>query len=240
MTRADPTLGGRLHDLALALLNATLMLAVLLVFGVWLLLGRMQDFTAETVGAVAENVSGDLRTRLDTQTNLVAGTLERFNALEDRLTDTAERLTSTSADADQAAAAELAGLRAELQSLNESLNAEETGSTGVAAASTANPDVIQTQARLSALETQIKNALDESKTKANTIDSKAASEVNALREDVQRLTATLQDTQSGLAALRQETSGSLRGALHQLLLDLAGRMAPSPPSSPPSLTTTEG
>ena len=228
MSGTRPTFASRLRDLALALLNATLMLAVLLVFGAWLLLGRVQDFAAETVGAVAETVGSDLRARLDMQAGRVAEALDRVTTLDDRLVETAEHLRSAPGTADQAVAAELAGLRADLRRLNESFAAAETGSNTVGAASTASPDPMRTQARLTALETRITATLDETSTRALTLDSDLAAEVAALRTDLQDLTAALRVMQDGLVALRQETSGTMRGALRQLFLDLADRVAPPP------------
>jgi hypothetical protein len=51
----DITFGSRMRDLALALLNATLLLAVLLVFGLWLLIGRVQTLAADTAAAVVND-----------------------------------------------------------------------------------------------------------------------------------------------------------------------------------------
>lgn len=218
MTENRATFASRLRDLALALLNATLMLAVLLVFGAWLLLGRVQTFTAETVGAVAENVGDDLRTRLESQTTRVSDALERVATFDDRLTEVANRVIDAPAAADQAAAAELARLRDDVTTLNATLNALDLSSEA--------PELAEASARLATLETQLTSTLDRTGDSARNLDSRTAEEVNALRQDVQTLTVALQDIQSGLATLRQETSGSLRGALRQLFLDLADRVAP--------------
>lgn len=228
MTEARVSFASRLRDLALALLNATLMLAVLLVFGAWLLLGRVQDFAAETVGAVAETVGGDLRTRLDTQTTRVSDALARVSTLEDRMGDATQRLTTAPAAADPATAQELAQLRDAVQALNGTL--ADRGREATA------PELAETRARLSALEGQLTDQIEKSRDRAQSLDTQTAAEIKALRTEVQSLTATLQDIQTGLTTLRQDTSGSLRRALQQLFLDLAHRIAP-PGASPP---TTEG
>ena len=224
MTARRPTFGTRLRDLALALLNATLMLGVLLVFGAWLLLGRVQDFTAETVSAVAENVGEDLRSRLESQTARASEAIERVATLDERLSAEVNRIVNAPAAIDQAAAAELAGLRDDVQALNLTLDSAVTPADA--------PDLDDTRARLDTLEAQLSARLEDTRDAARDLDTKTAAEIEALRNDVQVLTTTLQDLQTGLAALRAETSGSLRGALHQLFLDLADRVAPPGAHSP--------
>ncbi|MEM6596192.1 MAG: hypothetical protein AAF672_15500 [Pseudomonadota bacterium] len=92
MNTTPPRLGPRMRDLGLALLNATLLLAVLLVFGIWLLLGRIQDFAADTVGAIADNVGADMRQRIATQANTTAATVERVRDLDTRLLAALDRI----------------------------------------------------------------------------------------------------------------------------------------------------
>ncbi|MEM7073776.1 MAG: hypothetical protein AAGA28_15295 [Pseudomonadota bacterium] len=216
MTDQGPTFGSRLRDLALALLNATLMLAVLLVFGAWLLLGRVQDFAADTVGAVADTVGDDLRTRLETQTTRVSGAIDRVAALDGQLAETAERIASgpQAADAtDAAVVADLTDLRAEIGALRAALDTA--------------PDAAQDPAigaRLDALETGVDTALTRTRSAVQAADSKTAEEIALLRQDVRALTGTLNGMRDGLAALRQETSGTMRSAVHRLLLDLADQV----------------
>jgi hypothetical protein len=60
----DRSLGSQLGQMALALVNATLMVAVLLVFGLWLLIGRAQDFATDTARAAAEAVGSEAQGRI--------------------------------------------------------------------------------------------------------------------------------------------------------------------------------
>jgi hypothetical protein len=109
----ERTLSSRLGQLALALVNATLVLAVLLVFGLWLLLGRAQGFAADTARAAASAIGIDL----EAQKDQASATLSRLATVEARLTDAATR----AAAGDSAAQTELAALRGEVRALTEAV-----------------------------------------------------------------------------------------------------------------------
>lgn len=119
----EVTFAGRLRTLALALLNATLMLAVVLVFGLWLLIGRVQGFAADTAAAAANAIGTDLRERAGAQVTAASGAIERLRGIEARLDTVAARAQG----ADSAAAAEIAGLRGDVQALTASLDRIGTG-----------------------------------------------------------------------------------------------------------------
>lgn len=119
----DITFGSRMRDLALALLNATLLLAVLLVFGLWLLIGRVQTLAADTAAAAATAIGSDLKGRLSTEIDGLNAALTRIGGLEGRIGETVTRACS----ADGAAVAELAALRGEVQVLNGNIAAVRTG-----------------------------------------------------------------------------------------------------------------
>jgi len=103
------TFGSRLRTLGLALLNATLLLAILLVMAAALLVARVQhlaDTATEAVGAVTDKA----RTTIAEDIPKVTDTLAR-------LTDLQGRLDAAMVGADTATAAELAALRGEVQVL---------------------------------------------------------------------------------------------------------------------------
>jgi hypothetical protein len=106
----QPTFWSRLRQLALALLNATLLLAVLLVFAAWLLLGRVQHFAIDTATAIAP----DLRARLESQITETQTALTKLRDLDDALKT---RITT----ADAATAAQLQALRGDVQALTAKL-----------------------------------------------------------------------------------------------------------------------
>jgi hypothetical protein len=105
----DRTLGSQLGQLALALVNATLLLGVLLVFGLWLLLGRAQDFAADTARAAA----GELGERLAERAAGLDTAIAELGTLQDRLSAAVARVGS----AESPAATELAALRNDVQAL---------------------------------------------------------------------------------------------------------------------------
>ena len=105
----DRTLGSQLGQLALALVNATLLLAVLLVFGLWLLLGRAQDFASDT----AEAVAGNLGERMAEQAAGLDAAIANLATLEDRVTAAIDRLGT----AQSPAVTELAALRTDIKTL---------------------------------------------------------------------------------------------------------------------------
>jgi hypothetical protein len=110
---ADRTLGSQLGRMALALVNATLMLAVLLVFGLWLLIGRAQDFAADTARAAAGVIGDEAQGRIAERAASMEAAMTRLATLENRVTEAIDR----SGTADGPAVAELAGLRADVQAL---------------------------------------------------------------------------------------------------------------------------
>jgi hypothetical protein len=114
---ADRTIGSQLGQLALALVNATLMLAVLLVFGLWLLLGRAQDFATDTARAAAAAIGADLGGAVAGQAASLKATVGRLSTLDDQLRDAAARAGTV----DSAAATELAALRGDVQALTEAV-----------------------------------------------------------------------------------------------------------------------
>lgn len=112
------TLGQTLRQLGLALLNATLLLAVLLVFGTWLLIGRVQHFAADTAEAAATALGADLKDQMAGQTASLGATLDRLSTLDAQLSDAIARAGS----GDSAAVAQLTGLRSDVQTLTVSLD----------------------------------------------------------------------------------------------------------------------
>jgi hypothetical protein len=108
----------QLGQLALALVNATLMLAVLLVFGLWLLVGRVQTFAAETAQAAAGAVGSDLGKQLADRAESLDAALAGLATLDTRVGDAIARAGT----ADGPAVAELAGLRTDVQALTTTVN----------------------------------------------------------------------------------------------------------------------
>jgi hypothetical protein len=103
----------QLGQLALALLNATLLLAVLLVFGLWLLIGRAQDFAADTARAAAGVVGSDLGEQVAERAASLDAALANLTTLDTRVGDAITRAGT----ADGPAVAELAALRTDVQAL---------------------------------------------------------------------------------------------------------------------------
>ena len=110
---AERSFASQIGQLALALLNATLVLAVLLVFGLWLLLGRAQDFAADTAQAAAGAVGADLGERITERAAALDAALARLATLEARVGEAVARAGT----ADGPAVAELAALRSDVQAL---------------------------------------------------------------------------------------------------------------------------
>ncbi|MGL4281894.1 MAG: hypothetical protein ACRCS0_16155 [Albidovulum sp.] len=111
---AEPGFAARAKALCLALLNATLLLAVLLVFGLWLLLGRAQHFAADTAAIAASVAGAELREKAQAQIAWLGAAAEGIKGIEARI----DGAMSKVAAGDSAAATELQGLRADVQGLN--------------------------------------------------------------------------------------------------------------------------
>lgn len=107
------SLRSQLGQLALALLNATLLLVVLLVFGLWLLIGRAQDFAANTVGAAAGVVGADLGEQLAGRAAVLDDAIASIATLEGRI-DAAIAKAGTN---EGPVLTELGALRTEVQAL---------------------------------------------------------------------------------------------------------------------------
>jgi hypothetical protein len=106
---ADRSFASQLGQLALALVNATLMLAVLLVFGLWLLMARAQDFAVDTARAAA----GALEAGLADRVSGLDAAMSRLATLEDRL----DAAVARAGTAEGPAVAELGALRTDVQAL---------------------------------------------------------------------------------------------------------------------------
>lgn len=106
---ADRSFASQLGQLALSLVNATLMLAVLLVFGLWLLIGRAQDFAVDTARAAA----GELQEGLATRVAGLEAAMSRLATLEDRL----DAAIARAGTAEGPAVAELGALRTDVRAL---------------------------------------------------------------------------------------------------------------------------
>ncbi len=149
-------LKSRLGQLALAVLNATLLLAVLLVFGLWLLFGRVQGFATDTARAAAAAMGETL----DDRANGLAATLDSLSTLDTRIS------------------AAIAG--------------------------------------------------------AGSTDRPALAELSALRADVQGLTAAVGALNAAATGLRAQPVTAISDTLHLILLDLAARLGPASPPTPPA------
>ncbi len=123
------TLKSRLGQLALALLNATLLLAVLLVFGLWLLIGRVQGFATDTAqaaaGAMGEQLDGKLGDRVDS----LQATLDSLSTLDTRI----GAAIAGAGTADRPALAELTALRTDVQGLTAAVSALNATAAGLRA-----------------------------------------------------------------------------------------------------------
>lgn len=209
----QPTFRSRLRNLALALLNATLMLAVLLVFGAFLLLGRVQDFAADTMAQTVETVGVDVTDRMAAQAAEVSAVINQIK-------DVDVRLKASAAAADSATAEEIAGLRADVQGLTGAL------------------DGLREEARDGVVSSDVSVLLDQMKeidlglqAKAAALDTATAGEIAGLRTDVQALTGILTQTRDGVAGLRETLGQALRTGLKDLLIDIANRIDPIPPTN---------
>lgn len=109
----DPTFASRLRALALALLNATLLLAIILVIVALLLVSRVQKLADTAAGALG-SVTEEARATVAVNLPKVGEALERLKGLEARL----EVALAGENLADTATVAELAALRAEVQALS--------------------------------------------------------------------------------------------------------------------------
>lgn len=105
-----PTLAGRLKALGLALLNATLLLAIVLVVALVLLAGRIQRLAETATGALGD-VAEDARALAARTMPQVAETAVRLDDLNDRIDLALAKGTDTGT------AAELAALRTDVQAL---------------------------------------------------------------------------------------------------------------------------
>jgi hypothetical protein len=110
---SDRTLGSQLGQVALALVNATLMLVVLVVFGLWLLLGRAQDFAADTARAAVGVVGSDLGGKVAERAASLDAALAGLTTLEARMGEAIARAGTT----DSPAVTELGALRTDVQAL---------------------------------------------------------------------------------------------------------------------------
>jgi hypothetical protein len=110
---SDRTLGSQLGQMALALVNATLMLAVLVVFGLWLLLGRAQDFAADTARAAVGVTGSDLGEKVAERAASLDAALAGLTTLEARVSEAIARAGTT----DSPAVTELVALRTDVQAL---------------------------------------------------------------------------------------------------------------------------
>jgi prophage DNA circulation protein len=111
-------MGSQLGQMALALVNATLMLAVLLIFGLWLLLGRAQDFAADTARAAAGVVGSELGEKVAERAASLDAALANLTTLEARLGDAIARAGT----ADGPAVTELAALRTDIRALTSAVD----------------------------------------------------------------------------------------------------------------------
>ncbi|QYZ71369.1 hypothetical protein [Neotabrizicola shimadae] len=114
----DRTFGQTFRQLALAMLNATLLLAVLLVFGTWLLIGRVQHFATDTAEAAATALGADLKGQMTGEVATLSATLENLSTLDARLSD----VIAKAGTGDSAAVAQLTGLRTDVQTLTASVD----------------------------------------------------------------------------------------------------------------------
>lgn len=111
------TFGSQLGQFALALVNATLMLAVLLVFGLWLLLGRAQDFAADTARAAAGAIGNEAGGRIAERVATLDKAMTTLATLEVRVNEAIARAATLAGTANSPAVAELGALRGEVQAL---------------------------------------------------------------------------------------------------------------------------
>jgi hypothetical protein len=123
----ERSLGSQLGQLALALLNATLLLAALLVFGLWLLLGRAQDFAAETAGAAAEAIGDAAGGQIADRVATLDDTLTKLATLDNRVSEAVSRAGT----ANGPAVAELGALRSDVQALTASVGHLTEAATGL-------------------------------------------------------------------------------------------------------------
>lgn len=93
--------------------NATLLLALLLVLGLWLLLGRAQHFAANTAAMAASAAGAELREKAGAQLAGLGTAAERIKGVEARIDGAMAKVAA----GDSAAASELQGLRSDVQSL---------------------------------------------------------------------------------------------------------------------------
>lgn len=117
----------QLGQLAVALVNATLMLAVLLVFGLWLLLGRAQDFAADTARAAAGVVGSDLAGKVAERAASLDAALANLTTLEARVGEAIARAGT----ADSPAVTELVALRTDVQALTAAVNSLAEGTSAL-------------------------------------------------------------------------------------------------------------
>jgi hypothetical protein len=107
------SLRSQIGQLALAFLNATLLLSVLLVFGLWLLIGRAQDFAANTVEAAAGVVGANLGDRMAERAAGLDTALAQIGTLESRV----EAAIARAGTSEGPVVAELVALRTDVKAL---------------------------------------------------------------------------------------------------------------------------
>jgi hypothetical protein len=113
------TLPRTLGQLALALLNATLLLALAVLVAALVLVSRVQGFATDTARAAATAITPELRARVDSGLDRAAQGLDRLEALQARLA--AASADDLDAPQLQALRSEVAALTAQLAELNAGL-----------------------------------------------------------------------------------------------------------------------
>ncbi len=122
MTAPAPsrTLRKTLGQLALALLNATLLLALAVIVSALMLTDRLQSLAADTAAAAVATIGPDLRERLGQDLATVHQALARLDTLE-------ARITAATTEADSATAAQLVEVRDEIRALTRQVTALNAG-----------------------------------------------------------------------------------------------------------------
>ena len=111
------TIRSQLGQVVLALVNATLMLVVLLVLGLWLLIGRRQDFAANTAKAAAGVVGSEPGERMAKRAAVLDDALAKIVTMTSRV-DTA---ITSAGSSDGPTVAELGALRTDVQALRKAV-----------------------------------------------------------------------------------------------------------------------
>ncbi len=120
MTKSSGSLARTLGQLALALLNATLLLALALAVAGILLVGRVQNFAADAAAKAVTAIGPEVQARVAGDFATLDQALGRIGTIEARLAD-------ISVGADSAAAARLDALGTDVQALTAQLAALNDG-----------------------------------------------------------------------------------------------------------------